>query len=199
MTWTRQTHRKNALNVVRGMVLSEVPRPTTSRPKYITRIRSWQRHDPTMKMKILFIALLFIASTSHAQHRKAVSAKEVNGTYHDCFGKYCNEIKFLAIGNNKLKVSFEGYYPWANEEGANIGFTSGEARIDADSAIFSRKEEYADEDCRIVIRFKKPGVIEVEHVTSSVNCGFGNNVMMDGTYKKVSAKKPKIKEKEDEE
>lgn len=150
-------------------------------------------------IRALFFCLLLSATSAQAQHRTSVSTKEVNGTYHDCFGKYCNEIKILAIGNNKLRVSFEGYYPWANEEGANVGFTSGEARIDADSAVFSRKEDYADEDCRIVIRFTKPGHIEVEHITPSHNCGFGNGVMMDGKYKKVSAKKPKIKKREDEE
>jgi hypothetical protein len=148
---------------------------------------------------LIFASLVLINSTSQAQHRKAVGAKEVTGTFQgDCYGKYCNEIKIQALGNNRLRVSFEGYYPWANEEGANVGFTSGEARIDGDTAIFSRREDYADEDCRIVIRFTKPGTIEVMHITPSFNCGFGNNVMMDGTYKKVSGKKPKIKEKEEE-
>jgi hypothetical protein len=150
-------------------------------------------------IKYLITALLLIASTSQAQHRKAVGAKEVTGTFQgDCYGKACNEIRIQALGKNKLKVSFEGYYPWANGEGVNIGFTSGEARIDGDTAVFSVKEDYADEDCRIVIRFTKPGTIEVEHLTPSFNCGFGNNVMMDGTYQKISAKKPKIKERDDE-
>jgi hypothetical protein len=145
--------------------------------------------------RILLIASLLIASSLQAQHRKAVGAKEVTGTFQgDCYGKTCNEIRIQALGNNKLKVSFEGYYPWANGEGVNIGFTSGEARIYGDTAVFSRKEDFADEDCRIVIRFIKPGKIEVEHLTSSFNCGFGNGVMMDGTYKKVSAKKPKMKD-----
>ena len=149
--------------------------------------------------KFVLAFLLIIASTASAQQRKAVGAKEVTGTFRgDCYGKSCNEVRILAIGNNQLRVSFEGYYPWLNGDGVNIGFTSGVARIDADTAVFAIKEDFADEECRIVIRFRKPGEIEVEHLTPSFNCGFGNNVMVDGTYKKVSSKKPKIKAKDEE-
>ncbi|HET6512672.1 MAG TPA: hypothetical protein VFH43_10805 [Candidatus Kapabacteria bacterium] len=153
-------------------------------------------------MKTSIYTLLFIVSSIsltdpvQAQKRKAVGAKEVTGTFQDCFSEeYCNEIKIQALGKNKLRVSFEGYYPWANGEGANVGFVTGVARIDADTAVFSSTE--FEEECRIIIRFKQPGQIEVEHVTPSFNCGFGANVMVDGTYKKVDSKKPKFRKPEE--
>ena len=102
------------------------------------------------------LAIILTVSDSAAQKRNAVGGKEVTGTFQDCFSEeYCNEIKIQALGKNRLRVSFEGYYPWANGEGANIGFVTGEARIDADTAVFSSTE--FEEECRIIIRFKKPG------------------------------------------
>jgi hypothetical protein len=136
----------------------------------------------------LLIALLFIVSTSHAQHRKAVGGKEVTGTFHDCVGKYCSEVKIQALGNNRLKVSF-----WSKGESLTgilrSGYSEGEATIQADTAIFA---DANSKDCLIKICFPKPRRIEVSHITSYENCGLGHNITFDGKYRKVSGKRPKF-------
>lgn len=138
---------------------------------------------------ILLLTFLFsIASASQAQHRKAVNAKEVTGTFRDGH----NNIQILALGNNRLRVSFFGLYPLGNGD-ANTGYVAGEARIDADSAVYYQENDESFEPCIIVIHFLKPGLIEVEHRTGAWRCGFGAGVSIEGTYRKVSSKKPKIK------
>lgn len=132
-----------------------------------------------------------------AQNRKSVSAAEVNGTFrYDFTGKFkgsSNEIKILALGKGKLKISFDLVYPYLMGNGdvmVNIGHAAGIAEIDGDRAVFKADNEYSDEQCKISIKFLKPGEIKVEHLTSASACGFGHNVFAGGTYKKISSKKP---------
>ena len=141
-----------------------------------------------------FSLLLAASNNALAQTRKAVGAAEVNGTYRQCFsGKFkgtCDEIKILALGKGKLKVSFDLVYPHLDAENkptANVGSADGEATISGDTAIYSN-DEYGE--CKITIKFVKPGQIEVAQDGGS--CGFGFNVSADGTYKKTSSAKPKF-------
>lgn len=145
---------------------------------------------------LLMIACFFCIDTS-AQNRKAVGAKEVNGTYRDYFdGKFkknYNEIKILALGRGKLKISFDLTYPHLTANGemtANVGFGSGTAEISGDTAVYTDKE--ISEECRITIKFQTPGVIKVTQNGTDAECGFGFNVSADGTYKKFSGKTPKF-------
>ena len=69
---------------------------------------------------------------------------------------------------------------------ANTGEGSGVATIEGDTAIF--KPEGAEEECRITLKFAGNKLI----VTQTGICGFGHNVTAAGTYKKISAKKPKF-------
>ena len=144
----------------------------------------------------VIIAGVFCADIS-AQNRKAVSAKEVNGTYRDYFeGKFkgnFNEIKIFAIGKGKLKISFDLTYPHLMPNGemtANSGQASGTAEIVGDTAVYVDKNEYNGDGCKITIKFIKPGAIEVIQSGTDAECGFGFNVSAAGTYKKTSSKKP---------
>lgn len=129
-------------------------------------------------------------------NRKAVSGKEVTGTFqYEFTGKFkgnYNEIKILALGNNKVKVDFSLTYPFIADDGgfsANVGEAQGEAAINGDTAVYSTTEGGT---CEIKIKFVKPGQIEVSQTEKSLDggCGFGLNVSAEGTYKKVSSKKP---------
>jgi hypothetical protein len=60
------------------------------------------------------------------------------------------------------------------------------ATIEGDTAIF--KPEGAEEECRITLKFTGGKLV----VAQTGICGFGHNVSAAGTYKKVSAKKPKF-------
>lgn len=143
------------------------------------------------------VIIFSIAAESNAQtRRKAVSAAEATGTFRDYFGgKFkgnYNEIKILAIGKGKLKISFGLTYPHLDGTGslsANVGEAEGTATIQANEAVYENKEFG---DCRITIKFVKAGVIRVEQTVADGECGFGFNVSASGDYKKTSGAKPKF-------
>ncbi len=141
--------------------------------------------------------MTFWTSASAQRARKSVTAAEVTGTFaHNFGGKFkgtASEIKILSTGKNKLRVAFELIYPYIDGEGqpsANSGIADGEATIKGDTATY-HSTEFGE--CTITIRFVKPGTIKVtqEQVGAS-GCGFGFNVSADGTYKKISNRKPKF-------
>lgn len=154
-----------------------------------------------MMKKVYFIltvaGLLFISSESFAQTaRKSVGAAEVTGTFRDYFsGKFkgsYNEIKILALGKGKLKVSFNLTYPFIDGTGgltANTGEAEGTADISGDTAIFAPGEFG---DCKITIKFVKPGTINVDQSGADSQCGFGFNVSSSGAYRKTASAKPKF-------
>lgn len=142
---------------------------------------------------LLLVSLAFVP-VAFTQTRKSVSGKEVTGTFRSYFtGKFkgnFNEIKILALGKGKLKISFGLTYPFVDGTGAldaNVGEAEGTADIAADTAVFSSQED--GESCKITIKFVRQGQIKV---TQDGSCGFGLNVSSDGTYKKVSNAKPKF-------
>ena len=150
-----------------------------------------------MRKLLILVSLIFIFSAIgevNAQSRKSVSAAEVNGTFRSYFsGKFkgsYNEVKILALGEGKLRVSFELVYPFVDgtgEESANVGTADGTATIEGDTAIYS-SDEYGQ--CRITIKFVKRGTIEITQSGVDSECGFGHNVNADGKYKKTSSAKP---------
>jgi hypothetical protein len=131
--------------------------------------------------------------------RKSVSAAEVNGTFRMNFrGKFrdvSSEIRLLALGKGRLRVAMDLIYPYTLGDGErtmNMGYLDGEASISADKAVY-RSTEFGD--CVITIKFVRPGTIKVVQGGADgtdSSCGFGHNVFADGTYRKVSSKKPKF-------
>lgn len=145
----------------------------------------------------IFFLLFVCADASYSQTRKAVGTAEINGTFRDYFDaaskRNFNEIKILSTGKNKLKVSFSLLYPdpAAGADGAgNTGSAEGEAVISGNTAIFSPRDF---QQCRITLKFVKPGQIKVTQKGNDTDCGFGANVSATGTYKRVSAVKPNFK------
>ena len=147
-------------------------------------------------------ALLFVmaaAGAGFAQNsRKSVPASEVNGSFRMNFtGKFkgnSNDLKILALGQGKLHIAFDLVYPYTLRNGevsANMGQLDGEAMIVGDTATYS-SDEFGP--CKITIKFVKPGKVIVSQDGTDGGCGFGHNVMADGTYLKVSSKKPKFEE-----
>ena len=127
----------------------------------------------------------------------SVSAAEVTGTFSHRFGgKFkgsSSDIEILSVGKGRLKVAFDLIYPFADGNGemsANMGQADGEAAIKGDTAIF-RSSEFGQ--CTITIKFVRPGIIKVTQGGTENDCGFGHNVMADGTYRKTSSKRPKLK------
>lgn len=144
---------------------------------------------------LALICLMLISVSASAQtSRKSVSAAEVNGTYRmnfrGKFRKFTNDIKLLALGKGKVRVAMDLLYPIALPGGkntVNMGFLDGEASIQRDVATY-HSDEFGP--CTIKIKFVRPGTIKVTQDGSDADCGFGHNVFADGTYRKVSSRKP---------
>ncbi|MEP6669070.1 MAG: hypothetical protein ABJF10_07960 [Chthoniobacter sp.] len=113
---------------------------------------------------------------------KDVTAAQVNGTW-EC---KLNSLQVWALGKGKLQILFEGTYEYKSPQGpmANTGQGSGIATIEGDTAIF--RPEGAEEGCKITMKFTGGKLI----VKQEGECGFGNHVYAEGTYKKTSSKKP---------
>jgi hypothetical protein len=132
------------------------------------------------------ISLFFFlnASPTPSRQQKVVTASQVNGTWSMKTGTF----KIWALGNQKLKVEFDGIYQYETPDGpmANSGIGNGIAIIDGDTAVF--KPEGAEDECKITMKFVRGKMfVEQEGI-----CGFGFNVRADGTYRKTSARKPKF-------
>ena len=142
-----------------------------------------------VEVLIVLLALLvpaFFAPTANAGER-SVTGAEATGTYRDAKGN--SEIRILALGHGKLKVQLALVYEFKSEEGpmANLGDASGEATIENDIAVFV-PEGFGD--CKITMTFLPNGKLKVEQ--KGEECGFGHNVRADGTFRKISSRKPKF-------
>ncbi len=144
---------------------------------------------------MLILALNAFSAASFAQKRTAVSGAEVTGTFRNQAG---SEFMIQALGKGKLKIEFEGIYPYKMANGepmANTGEASGEADIAGDTATFVPDySKEAKSSCTITLKFTKPGTLVVTQEESEIGCGFGHNVRADGTYRKISSKKPKFEQ-----
>jgi hypothetical protein len=135
--------------------------------------------------KILFTIAFCLIAILRINAGNDVTAAQVNGTW-----KYRdNEFKIWALGQQKLQIEFSGVYEYKTGDGertANTGEGSGTAKIEGATAVF--KPEGAEDECKITLKFSGGKLI----VTQDGICGFGFNVRADGTYKKISSKKPKF-------
>ena len=138
--------------------------------------------------KLIYIGAVCLAgasiTTSHADSDKSVTAAQVNSSWKTKSG----EFKIWALGKQRLQVEFSRVYEYQSPQGpsANVGEGSGIATIESDTAIF--KPEGTEDECQITLTFTAGKLI----VTQTGICGFGHNVSAEGTYKKVSFKKPKF-------
>jgi hypothetical protein len=125
------------------------------------------------------VALLGLPSPASPQ---VVTAAQVNGTWRD----RTKIFKVWALGNQQLKVEFQGTYESKARGGwtANTGEASGIAKIEGIAATF--RPDGADEGCKITMTFKGDRLV----VDQKDSCGFGLNVVASGTYRKTSSRRP---------
>lgn len=149
-----------------------------------------------MLFAAIFIAA-FTASAAAQKGRKSVTGAEVTGTFQYKFaGKFrgsASVIEILALGGGKVKIGFDLIYPHLDGQGnltANLGKALGTADIEGDTAIYRQSDKYGK--CKITIKFVRPGTIKVDQDATESDCGFGQNVQADGTYRKTSGRKPKF-------
>ena len=131
------------------------------------------------------LAILFLISAALAQTPKPapkiVTSPQVNGEWRS----YDDYFYILAIGQNKLKVEFEGIYHTMSKS-VNTGEISGEATIEGNVATLN-SEEFPK--CRITMTFLNGKMVVKQ---GDDDCGFGFNVRADGTYKRIKAGKPRF-------
>lgn len=138
-----------------------------------------------MKTAAALFFILILCGSALAQTR-IVTAAQANGTYR----LRSNEIKILALGNNKLRIQMDLSWEYRTPDGpmANVGTAHGEATIENDVATFRPQ---GTEDCTITIKFLPGNKIRVSE-DHMLNCGFGLNVSSAGTYRKIRGGKPKF-------
>lgn len=132
----------------------------------------------------LVIASVVLPQATLAQNPKIVTARQANGVY----SSYDNEIRILALGKNKLKVQFDGVYHTVSKS-VNTGYASGEATIEGNVAVLELREWGP---CKITMVWLRNNRLKVTQDGNSPDCGFGNNVRADGTYRKIRGGKPKF-------
>ncbi len=145
-------------------------------------------------LSITIAGLCLIGAGEAIAQRASVSASEVTGTF-STGGENANTLKIAALGGGKLRVAFSLTYMWKNSAGewmANTGEPSGIAVIRADEAVLDLSEN--DRQCRITIKFVKPGTVEVSEGDDCGGIVGGMNVTSVGTYKKIRSAKPKFNE-----
>jgi hypothetical protein len=141
-----------------------------------------------MKFAVSVFFTLLLCGAALSQTPRIVTAPQANGTY-----RYRqNEIKILALGNNKLRIQLDLIFAYKSPAGptANTGEASGEATIENDTALFYPSD---DRKCKITIKFLTGNKIKVTE-ENTIDCGFGMNVTSAGTYTKIKAGKPKFDE-----
>jgi hypothetical protein len=110
-----------------------------------------------------------------------VTAAQVNGTWKNQNGTF----KILALGKQRLQVSFSGIFRYKTPAGPseNEGEAEGIAFIEGDTATF--KPEDAGNDCAITMKFAKDKLT----VSQDGTCGFGFHVTAAGVYRKTGDRK----------
>src|SRR5947207_2045736 len=138
-----------------------------------------------MKSIPLATSILLLSSTfaTNQSTRRVVTAAQINGVYKS----RGNDFRVLALGHNRLRVQFNG--EWMTRYGyPNIGEAIGEATIDGNVATFVPGDT---KNCKITMTFVPPNKMVVTQNGSDAECGFGHNVMADGTYHRVKPGRPK--------
>jgi hypothetical protein len=141
-----------------------------------------------MRITVAVFLTLMLFGAALPQTPRIVTAAQANGTY-----RYRqNEIKILALGQNKLRIQMDLTFEYKSPSGptAHTGQASGEATIENDIAVFYPSD---NQRCKITIKFLAGNKIKVSE-ENTIDCGFGHNVTSQGTYAKIKAGKPKFDE-----
>jgi hypothetical protein len=146
---------------------------------------------------LLFALMMFSSFAILAQaQRKSVSGAEITGTFVSRFkGDFkdsASEIMIQALGGGKFRIGMNLIYPYTDGTGnltANMGTLDGTGKITGDTGIYESGEFGY---CKITVKFVKPGQIKVSQEEKEDGCGFGHKVTANGTFTRVSGKKPKF-------
>jgi hypothetical protein len=93
-----------------------------------------------------------------------------------------NTFQILALPDGRIRVGFDG------TNGRNFGRLFGTAPLEGNETSFAPHDT---EGCRIHLRFAAE-MLTVRQEGHSADCGLGNGVLAEGTFKRTSRKTPRI-------
>lgn len=136
---------------------------------------------------LLVLCVVVASGIASGQSAKVITAARANGTYQH----NDSVIRILALGHRKLRIQLDLIYEYKSKYGleANIGQATGEATIVDDVGNF-HPPGYPD--CTITIKFVAGNKIKVTQDRDSPECGFGQHVFANGTYRRVKAGRPRF-------
>lgn len=146
------------------------------------------RHQRIVKNAICLVVLALILPANAQQKGGSRTARPnpFTGTYVNPTGDW----KILDLGDGKLKAacSLTYLYKVRGLLTAHIGEGSGEATLTGKTAVFKPKDTTA---CTITLRFAGSKLI-VKQEGSDADCGFGQHVYANGTYRRQSRRPPRF-------
>jgi hypothetical protein len=100
-----------------------------------------------------------------------------------------NTLEVLELPGHKVCISFAGYWPNDRKrvETRNVGTFDETIPINGNTAVV--KPSDGNDECAITLEFKGNRVTVTQN---GYQCGFGFNVEADGTYTRVSSKRPAL-------
>jgi len=116
----------------------------------------------------------------------------VTGTYKFVL----NSVEVVELPENKVRIRFAGFYPNDRKRVETRNSGGFDEIVPLEGKTANVKIQFGDNPCTIKLEFR-PGKVIVEQGGSLMGCGFGFNVEPDGTYVKVSSKRPNLPPRQD--
>jgi hypothetical protein len=140
----------------------------------------------TVKNAICLVVLALILPANAQPRQASLQPRPFTGTYVNRSGDW----KILNLGEGKLKVacSLTYLYKVRGLSTAHIGEGKGVATLTSKTAVFKPEGTTA---CTITLRFVGNKLF-VKQDGSDADCGFGQHVYANGTYRKQSSRPPRF-------
>jgi hypothetical protein len=116
----------------------------------------------------------------------SLDAERTTGSYQLLDPGTNGEMQLLWLGKGKLRVSFDLYYRGGGVSSGATGVGVGEATLRGNTASY-RSTDFPQ--CKLSLTFEPGNVVTVSG-GGEFECGFGHHVIADGSYRKLSGRKP---------
>ena len=140
-----------------------------------------------LALLLLFAGLTGAIALGGQTVKKPTSAGSVTGTY-KCV---LNSLEVLELPNHKVRIRFDGFWPNDRKRAETRNVGAFDETVPLSKGTATVKIQFGDDPCIITLEFRSNKAI-VSREGSIMGCGFGFNVEPDGTYVKVSSKRPKM-------
>ena len=153
------------------------------------RARLWS--DVALKLDARSPAALYNARSANERIARLSPAQGVTGTYSSSAGDpLINEVRVQELAGNRMRFELwaSGAFSCA-DMGHHMGGASGIVAFNGGDAVWET-QDFGDR-CRLLFSFG-PDELTVRQEGSPADCGFGNRVYADGTYRRTSRQAPQF-------